>query len=594
MSAVRLRGRQPRADQAVRGARSRSTPSTWRCRAAQSTASSARTAPARPPPSGCCSGWSGPPPAAHALLGAADARGGRRVLPRVGALVEGPAFHPYLSGPGQPAPAGRGRPHRRPAPPRTPRIAAALDRVGLTAAAGKRYRRLLAGHAAAAGARRGPAAPARAARSWTSRPTGSTRRAPARCASLISALAADGATVMLSTHLLSEVEQICTHVGVMHLGRLVAQAPLAELRGAAAPRARVDTDRAGRRRPGADASSGSPTCAAGRRRGDRGLLGALAPEKVVAALVHAGVPVRGFGVRRARPGGAVRLADRGGLRCQRLRRTARRARAAVRARLTPPGRYPVPALRAVADLRPPAQLGRAGRAGRVPVIIAIAVRSSDRPRPAAAAGRTSSPRSPATGCFVALAALTVELPLFLPLAVAAIAGDAVAGEANLGTLRYLLTVPVDRTRLLAGQVRRHRDLRARRDRCWSPWSGSVIGLALFGGGPVTLLSGTQVELRRGAAAAAARSARYIAVGLCALGAIGLFVSTLTEQPIGATIAIVMVHRDQLHPGHDPAAGLAASRTCSPLVDGVRRTCCATRSAAGRVRAPGCSRRGVHG
>jgi len=52
------------------------------------------------------------------------------------------------------------------------------------------------------------------------------------------------------------------------------------------------------------------------------------------------------------------------------------------------------------------------------------------------------------GLFVALMALTVELPLFLPLAVSAIAGDTIAGEANLGTLRYLLAVPVQRTRLL--------------------------------------------------------------------------------------------------------------------------------------------------
>src|SRR5262245_4700688 len=53
------------------------------------------------------------------------------------------------------------------------------------------------------------------------------------------------------------------------------------------------------------------------------------------------------------------------------------------------------------------------------------------------------------GFFVALAALAVELPLFLPIAVAAISADGIAGEANLGTLRYLLAVPVHRTRLLA-------------------------------------------------------------------------------------------------------------------------------------------------
>ena len=43
----------------------------------------------------------------------------------------------------------------------------------------------------------------------------------------------------------------------------------------------------------------------------------------------------------------------------------------------------------------------------------------------------------------------MELPLFLPLAVAVIAGDTIAGEANVGTLRYLLATPVQRSRLLA-------------------------------------------------------------------------------------------------------------------------------------------------
>src|SRR4051794_23884131 len=80
----------------------------------------------------------------------------------------------------------------------------------------------------------------------------------------------------------------------------------------------------------------------------------------------------------------------------------------------------------------------------VPIVIAIAVRASS----------SDSPGGPAfvsaitgNGLFVALAALTLELPLFLPLAIAAITGDAVAGEANLGTLRYLLTIPAGRTRL---------------------------------------------------------------------------------------------------------------------------------------------------
>src|SRR5688572_15326022 len=95
------------------------------------------------------------------------------------------------------------------------------------------------------------------------------------------------------------------------------------------------------------------------------------------------------------------------------------------------------------------------------------------------------------GLFVALTALTAELPLFLPLAVAAIAGDAVAGEANQGTLRYLLAVPVHRTRLLlvkyAGVV-----IFAFAAALLVAAVGTVAGLALFGGGDVLLLSGTTV------------------------------------------------------------------------------------------------------
>ena len=97
---------------------------------------------------------------------------------------------------------------------------------------------------------------------------------------------------------------------------------------------------------------------------------------------------------------------------------------------------------------------------------------------------------------MALAALTVELPLFLPIAVAAIAGDSVAGEANLGTLRYLLTVPVHRNRLLAVKYAAITVGAFSVTLLVAP-VGIVMGLALFGGGPVTLLSGTQIGLGEG-------------------------------------------------------------------------------------------------
>jgi ABC-2 type transport system ATP-binding protein len=115
--------------------------------------------------------------------------------------------------------------------------------------------------------------------------------------SLITELAATGVTVLLSTHLLKEVEQICSHVGVMHTGNLVAQGPLHELRAQIAPRVSI--------------SSSQPQAAAAvlREHGlaevevfaDRAeaLLGSAVPEELVAALVHAQVPVRGFAVREA-------------------------------------------------------------------------------------------------------------------------------------------------------------------------------------------------------------------------------------------------------------------------------------------------------
>jgi ABC-2 type transport system permease protein len=82
----------------------------------------------------------------------------------------------------------------------------------------------------------------------------------------------------------------------------------------------------------------------------------------------------------------------------------------------------------------------------VPVLIAVALKFSQ-PREGRGPDFLSSATS--NGIFVALTALTIELALFLPLAVAVLSGDTIAGEANLGTLRYLLTVPVHRTRLLA-------------------------------------------------------------------------------------------------------------------------------------------------
>lgn len=173
----------------------------------------------------------------------------------------------------------------------------------------------------------------------------------------------------------------------------------------------------------------------------------------------------------------------------------------------------------------------------IPVLIAVAIRGSS---PGGGDGDGDGGFFAAitsNGIFVPLAALSVEMGLFLPLAIAALSGDAIAGEASLGTLRYLLVVPVGRTRLLLVKYA-SLAIGALVGVLVVAVAGLVIGGALFGLGPMTLLSGTQV----GVAAALARfgiAVAYLALGLSALAALGLFVSTLTEQPVGAMIAVAM-------------------------------------------------------
>jgi ABC-2 type transport system permease protein len=172
----------------------------------------------------------------------------------------------------------------------------------------------------------------------------------------------------------------------------------------------------------------------------------------------------------------------------------------------------------------------------VPIIIAIAVRASS---PDAGDGPNFISSITGNGLFVAFAALALELPLFLPLAIGAIAGDSVAGEANLGTLRYLLTIPAGRTRLLATKFAAIVIFSLVATLVVAV-VGTIMGLALFGGGNMTLLSGSQTSFA-GGLWRLLLSCLYLVVQFSALGAIGLFVSTLTEQPIGATIAIVLVN-----------------------------------------------------
>jgi ABC-2 type transport system permease protein len=138
------------------------------------------------------------------------------------------------------------------------------------------------------------------------------------------------------------------------------------------------------------------------------------------------------------------------------------------------------------------------------------------------------------GLFLSFTALVASLPVFLPLAVSVVAGESVAGEASTGTLRYVLVVPVDRTRLLLVKylaVVVYGLVAA----LTVAVTGLLVGAALFGLGDLTLLSGTTVGIGEGLLRALA-VALYVAAMLTTVAALGLLVSTLTEVPVAAMSA----------------------------------------------------------
>ncbi len=142
------------------------------------------------------------------------------------------------------------------------------------------------------------------------------------------------------------------------------------------------------------------------------------------------------------------------------------------------------------------------------------------------------------GVFLSLLAIFVLLTLVLPLAVAVVSGDSVAGEAGLGTLRTMLTVPVGRVRLLVTKYLMIVVF------CFTACltvagAGLLMGALLFPIGPVTLLSGETVSLID-ALGRLALIVLYVTVGLAALGAIGIALSTFTQHSIAVMAAILVV------------------------------------------------------
>ncbi|AKJ11473.1 ABC transporter permease [Streptomyces incarnatus] len=175
----------------------------------------------------------------------------------------------------------------------------------------------------------------------------------------------------------------------------------------------------------------------------------------------------------------------------------------------------------------------------VPVLVGIAVKIQTR------GGRTvdHSGQGPAfmtqitnNGLFLVFTALAATLPFFLPMAVGVVAGDAIAGEAGAGTLRYLLVAPAGRTRLL---LTKYTTVMAFCVLATLVVAGSALitGALLFPLGDLTTISGTRISFAEGLGRAVL-IALVVAASLVGVAALGLFVSTLTNSGIAAMATTV--------------------------------------------------------
>ncbi len=228
-----------------------------------------------------------------ALFGQPIPAASMQVLPAVGALVEGPACYPWLTGRQNLERMDAAGPHPE-ARTRDARIDLALERVGLSAAQNKKFKAYSLGMRQRLGLAQALLRPRKML--ILDEPTnGMDPQGTREIRHLIRELAADGTTVFLSSHLLAEIEQVCTHVAMMRLGKLVTQGSLSALQDANAPRLRLQT---------ADLELAinvlcgiglDPAIVEGQVTGE---LGEHHPEAVCKALVDGGVGVREFRVER--------------------------------------------------------------------------------------------------------------------------------------------------------------------------------------------------------------------------------------------------------------------------------------------------------
>jgi len=181
----------------------------------------------------------------------------------------------------------------------------------------------------------------------------------------------------------------------------------------------------------------------------------------------------------------------------------------------------------------------------LPVVVAVVLARADFPPPSGQGGAFLSAVL-RNGSLYPAAALALVLPVFLPLVVAVMAGDAIAGEGAAGTLRYLLTRPVGRTRLLAAKVVAI-VVFVIMAIVLVVVTSLVTGMALFGSGAeavgqpgaATSLSGVTLEPAE-LALRLLGSVGYIVVSMVGFGVIALFFSTLTDSGLGAALGALAV------------------------------------------------------
>jgi ABC-2 type transport system permease protein len=179
----------------------------------------------------------------------------------------------------------------------------------------------------------------------------------------------------------------------------------------------------------------------------------------------------------------------------------------------------------------------------LPTIVAVFLAVTDiAPRPGEGPAFLSAVL--ANGALFPAAALGIVLPLFLPVAVAVVAGDSVAGEASTGTLRYLLVRPVGRTRLLIAKLASVMAFLLISVIAVAA-TAYVVGTRLFvpaPGSPATVVTGLSGSTltKEQLALRTTLMILYIAWSMLGVAAVALFLSTITDSGLGAALGALAV------------------------------------------------------